>query len=222
MSQSEAANVLGVSRQYINILVTKGHIKKYEGGKVDFDELTNFKTQTKDPARDAQREYLQKQRDKRVSKEASKPLEIPKLVKEKVTKEKAAKNKTAPEKSTKEKKDTGASAKDTLEPHKNSKLGELEPLGDSPSFAEAKTYREAFMAKIAELTYKEKTGELMSVQHAKEVLEEYMIPFNHFLNDIPIQLKNQYPEIPTEAINWITEKINNQKRSYESHPWIKK
>ncbi len=87
------------------------------------------------------------------------------------------------------------------------------------TYAEAKTHREAFMAKIAELTYKEKAGLLISVDDAKAIVEKAYTPLSVKLNNLHVDLKSRYPDTSMEAIEWIETHINDIKKSISSKSW---
>lgn len=84
-----------------------------------------------------------------------------------------------------------------------------------PTLADAKTHKEAFNAKMAELRYKEKSRELIPLKEAKAVFEKVATPINQAMNDLPSQLKARYPDIDNEAIQWLTDRINSIKMSIQ-------
>lgn len=87
------------------------------------------------------------------------------------------------------------------------------------TFTAARTHREAFNAKIAEVTYKEKVGELITLDSAKGIIEVMFSPLSRKLDDVHIDLKSRYPDIPLEAIEWLSDYINNIKKSVSEHKW---
>ena len=83
--------------------------------------------------------------------------------------------------------------------------------GRKPTYAEAKTHRESFMAKLAELNYKEKSGQLIPVANAKAVIEAVFTPINAKLDELPIMLKSHFNEVSLEAMRWLADEINQIK-----------
>lgn len=164
MTQSEAAAMLGKSRQYINELLRDGKIRRY-GKKVDFDELMLYRSGGSDPARDGQREW-----------QGGKGL-----------------------------------------PRGTKKQEKIDYAHDDkrkvPTFAEAKTKREIHMAQIAELTYKEKKGELIERATVLSIIDQAFSDINQGLSDIPYKIKANFPDSSEDLIGFLDALVNNIKKS---------
>ena len=83
----------------------------------------------------------------------------------------------------------------------------------------ARTHREAFNAKLAEVTYKERIGELITIEDAKGIIEIMFSPLSRKLDDLHIDLKSRYPNIEMEAIEWLSDYVNDIKKSVSEHKW---
>jgi len=110
-------------------------------------------------------------------------------------------------------------------PKKEPTPAESEDIKSSASkmtYTVARTHREAYNAKLAEVAYKEKIGELITIEKAKGVIEVMFSPLSQKLDDVHIDLKSRFPEIPMEAINWLNNYINTIKKSVNEYEWEKK
>ena len=83
------------------------------------------------------------------------------------------------------------------------------------NYADARTHREAFNAKLAEVTYKERVGQLLTVAEVKEVIDKIVTPFNRHYDEQPILLKSTFPDIDDEIIKWITNHNNKNKMDFQ-------
>lgn len=87
------------------------------------------------------------------------------------------------------------------------------------TYSAARTHKEAFNAKLAEVAYKQKIGELISIEKAKGVVDVMFNPLSRKLDDLHIDLKSRFPDIQMEAIDWLSEYINDIKKSVENYKW---
>lgn len=94
-------------------------------------------------------------------------------------------------------------------------------LSDSnlPQITKAQIAKTYWQAKNAELTYKEKRKELVHIDTVKGMLEEMLQPLNRFLDDLPHKTKTKFPEIPNDAILWLEEEIQKQKKRIGEYRW---
>jgi len=172
ITQTEAANIVGVKQPIIARYIKKGFIKRYDGGKVNIEEVK------------AHREAV---------------------FREPTGKEDIQSINTAPLK----KYDNTTSKTKSTTPETKNKM----------TYAAAKTHKETFNAKLAEITYKERMGELITLDQAKGVVEVMFTPLSRKLDDLHIDLKSRYPNIEMEAIEWLGEYINDIKKTVSEHRW---
>ncbi len=83
------------------------------------------------------------------------------------------------------------------------------------SYADARTFKEVYKAKLAELEYKEKMGQLIQLQDIKATLDKYFGPFSKNLDELHIELKARFPDVNMEAIAWLENHINELKQTVQ-------
>ncbi|MEA1891618.1 MAG: hypothetical protein U9N33_02790 [Campylobacterota bacterium] len=79
--------------------------------------------------------------------------------------------------------------------------------------------KDFWLGKINEQKYLKEQGELITLDSAKGVAEVMFSPLSRKLDDLHIDLKSRFPEISLEAIDWLSNYINNIKESVSSHKW---
>jgi DNA-binding Lrp family transcriptional regulator len=80
-----------------------------------------------------------------------------------------------------------------------------------PNYNEARAFREAFNAKLAELDYEERKGKIIRVEKAYQIMDDRFLSVSAKLDRIHIDLKNQFSDTPIEAMEWLQEEINKIK-----------
>jgi hypothetical protein len=170
MTQSEAAAMIGKSRQYINELLRDGKIKRH-GKKVDFDELLLYRRDNSDPARDEVREWNGGKGKPRGTKK------------------------------------DGTTIDKTIDKIDDPETGKKR----QPTYAEAKTFRETYMAQLAKLTYDERKGDLISKERVLALIEVAFTEIKSSLNDLPHSIKSHFPDTPMEIIMFVDGAINKIK-----------
>ena len=73
--------------------------------------------------------------------------------------------------------------------------------------------------RIRRQKFLEADGELISVPDAKAAIETVLSPFNQYLDDMGNNLKNHFPDISIEVVEWINEENNRQKEQLQVKEW---
>ena len=73
--------------------------------------------------------------------------------------------------------------------------------------------------RIRRQKFLEADGELISVPDAKAAIETILAPFNQYLDDMGNNLKNHFPDVPLEVVEWINEENNRQKEQLQVKEW---
>ncbi|MCD6432951.1 MAG: hypothetical protein J7L21_02825 [Sulfurimonas sp.] len=73
--------------------------------------------------------------------------------------------------------------------------------------------------KIKKQKFKQEEGELITVDDAKATIEVLFSPLDRKLNDLHIDLKSRFAEIPIDAIEWLSDYINDMKKSISEYEW---
>ena len=69
------------------------------------------------------------------------------------------------------------------------------------------------------LQYEKEKRNLIEMNEAKGVIEKLFMPIDKKLNDLPIDLKNRFPNIHPDAIEYLSDSINNMKLSLQEYQW---
>ena len=69
------------------------------------------------------------------------------------------------------------------------------------------------------LQYEKEKRNLIEMNEAKGVIEKLFMPIDKKLNDLPIDLKNRFPNIHSDAIEYLSDSINNMKLSLQEYQW---
>lgn len=80
--------------------------------------------------------------------------------------------------------------------------------------------KDYWLGKINQQKFLKEEGELITVDSAKGAIEIMFTPLSRKLDDIHIDLKSRYPDIPLEAIEWLGNYVNDIKKSVSEHKWI--
>ena len=89
-------------------------------------------------------------------------------------------------------------------------LNELLAEARSPS-QKVQIVKDFWLGKISRQKFLQAEGELISVSDAKAAVEKIFTPFNKALDDLPVNLKAHFPEVSTEAVEWLIAYINTMK-----------
>lgn len=73
--------------------------------------------------------------------------------------------------------------------------------------------------RIRRQKFLEADGELIPVTDAKAAIETILSPFNQYLDDMGNNLKNHFPDVPLEVVEWINEENNRQKEQLQVKEW---
>ena len=73
-----------------------------------------------------------------------------------------------------------------------------------------------WQAKTRRLSFMEAEGELIPLADAKAAVEEIFTPINTKFNDMPVQFKAHFPEVSTEAVEWLDNFVNEVKVASEA------
>lgn len=98
---------------------------------------------------------------------------------------------------------------------------ELEALladAQSPS-QKVQIVKDFWVGKINRQKFLEAEGELISVQDAKAAIDAILTPLNKYLDDMGNNLKNHFPDLDDEVIEWIDETNNRQKEQLRIKEW---
>ncbi len=99
--------------------------------------------------------------------------------------------------------------------------GELEALladAQSPS-QKVQIIKDFWTGKINRQKFLEAEGELISVQDAKAAIDAILTPLNKYLDDMGNNLKNHFPDLNDDVIEWIDESNNRQKEQLRVKEW---
>jgi len=97
-------------------------------------------------------------------------------------------------------------------------LSKLLLLAKSPS-QKVQITKDFWVGKINRQKFLEAEGELISIKDAKIALETLIGPLNQYLNDQGNNLKNNFPNISVEVMEWIDEENNRQKEQLRVTQW---
>lgn len=97
-------------------------------------------------------------------------------------------------------------------------LEKLLLLAKSPSQKVAIT-KDFWTGKINRQKFLESEGELISVDDAKVAIEAILVPLNQYLNDQANHLKNSFPYLSSDVMEWIEDENNRQKEQLMVTQW---
>ena len=184
-----------MSKQYVNKLVKLGVIKLHNK-KIKPDEADKAVEEYKDPARDAQREANEKNRDtESVFDENNLPKNSLADMSEVELKEynKAIEEKMA------SLEDMSSEEENASRPKKDSKASVWN------------TFKIMQQGLNYEIDRKVKERSLMPVTEFKAAAEIILSPLNQGLEDLAFMFKSKFPEVEDEKIQWLLERTNQLK-----------
>ena len=97
-------------------------------------------------------------------------------------------------------------------------LSKLLKDAQSPS-QKVQIIKDYWIGKINRQKFMEAEGELISVPDAKASVETLLTPLNQYLNDQANHLKNNFPDLSSEVVLWITNENNRQKEQLKGYSW---
>jgi len=100
----------------------------------------------------------------------------------------------------------------------NEELNLLLLNAQSPS-QKVQIIKDFWIGKINRQKFLEAEGELLPVHDAKVAIDTILTPLNQHMNDMGNNLKNHFPDIPNEVIEWIDEENNRQKEQLRVKEW---
>lgn len=100
-------------------------------------------------------------------------------------------------------------------------FGVLNKSDEDMDYGEARRLKMIYDARLKKLELDEKERNLIPLEDAKKVIDILFSPLSSFLDNLPHHLKTHYPEIKIDAINWLTEEINDHKTAVQSREWEK-
>lgn len=196
ISKSELARANGVSAAYISKLFKKGIFEDcMEGKKILRDCALARYLDIKDPARDNQRAS---NRNKKLSEKSLDKETLEKDI-DKTTSETIKK--------------TDLYNADNIE--------ELESLLLQVKTANQKVQliKDFWAGKLNKQKFLKEEGELLPLDDAKKAVDKLLTPLNQYLNDQGNNLKNHFPDLPKEVVEWINKENNRQKEQLREKEW---
>ena len=97
-------------------------------------------------------------------------------------------------------------------------LDDLLELEESP-LKQVEIIDKYWSGRLRRQKFLEAEGELLSVHDAKVAIDMILTPLNQHMNDMGNNLKNHFPDIPNEVIEWIDEENNRQKEQLKVKEW---
>lgn len=79
--------------------------------------------------------------------------------------------------------------------------------------------KDFWIGKINRQKFLENEGELITVQDAKVAIDALLSPLNQYMNDQGNHLKNNFPDLPNEVVEWIDDENNRQKEQLRVIKW---
>lgn len=103
----------------------------------------------------------------------------------------------------------------------NENLKELEEyLKEAKSVSQkVQIIKDFWTGKINKQKYLEGEKELIPMVAVKKAIDLLLTPLNHYLNDQANNLKNHFPELPNEVMEWLGEENNRQKQQLRGYDW---
>jgi len=103
----------------------------------------------------------------------------------------------------------------------NENLKELEEyLREAKSVSQkVQIIKDYWTGKINKQKYLEGEKQLIPMLDVKKAIDLLLTPLNHYLNDQANNLKNHFPEVPTEVIEWLSDENNRQKEQLRGYVW---
>ena len=79
--------------------------------------------------------------------------------------------------------------------------------------------KDYWAGKIQRQKFLKEKGELITVNDSKASVEAIYHPMSKKLDNIHIELKARFPEVPVEAIDWLAGETNNIKKTVQEYAW---
>lgn len=105
-----------------------------------------------------------------------------------------------------------------LTPENEEKLAEL--LCDATSSSQkVQIEKDFWLGKINRQKFLLAEGEIITIDQGKEVIDALFSPISIRLDDLHINLKNRFQGISFDAISWLSNEINEIKKSVSEYKW---
>jgi len=103
-------------------------------------------------------------------------------------------------------------------PESQDELKNMLLLVKSPS-QKVQVTKDFWLGKINRQRFLEAEGELISVRDAKVAVETLLVPLSQYLDDLGNDLKNNFPNITNEVLEWVNAQNNRLKEQLEVTQW---
>lgn len=97
-------------------------------------------------------------------------------------------------------------------------LDDLLKQTKSPS-QKVQVMRDFWTGKLNRQKFMAEEGELIPVSDAKAAVEALLSPLNQYMDDQANNLKNHFPDVDDDVIEWIDEENNRQKEQLRRYKW---
>jgi len=203
MTQAAYARRIGMSKQYVNKMVKLGVIVLVEK-KVNPTQADQALKEYRDPARDPQREA---NAEKRSGDTLFDDGNVPEKSLATMSQEERAKYDEELQASLSKLKDKATTMN----------IDDLPDLEGSAK--EWNTYKIKEQGLTYALKRRQLEGELITVDDAKAAFETLLAPLNKYLDDLGNSIKNHFPDVDDEVIDWVSGEINRQKELLQGYSW---
>lgn len=203
MTQAAYARRIGMSKQYVNKMVKLGVIVLVEK-KVNPAQADQALKEYRDPARDPQREA---NAEKRSGDTLFDDGNVPEKSLATMSQEERAKYDEELQASLSKLKDKATTMN----------IDDLPDLEGSAK--EWNTYKIKEQGLTYALKRRQLEGELITVDDAKAAFETLLAPLNKYLDDLGNSIKNHFPDVDDEVVDWVSGEINRQKELLQEYSW---
>lgn len=203
MTQAAYARRIGMSKQYVNKMVKRGVII-LENRKVNPSQADKALAENKDPSRDPQREANAENRsgDTLFDEENIPDDSLATM---------------SPEERAKYDADLKENLSKLKDQANNLNIDDLPDLEGSAK--EWNTYKIKEQGLTYALKRRQLEGELITVDDAKAAFETLLAPLNKYLDDLGNSIKNHFPDVDDEVVDWVSGEINRQKELLQEYSW---
>lgn len=203
MTQAAYARRIGMSKQYVNKMVKLGVIVLVEK-KVNPTQADQALKEYRDPARDPQREA---NAEKRSGDTLFDDANVPEKSLATMSQEERAKYDEELQASLSKLKDKATTMN----------IDDLPDLEGSAK--EWNTYKIKEQGLTYALKRRQLEGELITVDDSKAAFETLLAPLNKYLDDLGNSIKNHFPDVDDEVIDWVSCETNRQKELLQGYAW---
>lgn len=79
--------------------------------------------------------------------------------------------------------------------------------------------KDYWAGKLNQIRYEKEKGNLIEMNKSKGVMDEILTPINDKLNNLSTDLKNRFPSTHPDAIDWLSDQVNDMKKSVQDYQW---